>query len=288
MGLKGLNMDKFYKLMQEQKWPDIFLLAKEEHRTLMRNQTEWLSICKFLENEFISYISREKDVLVGKLCFEYLKLDLAKYINISESARKTIEGIGLSALEKSEPSSLIAFSKMCTHSIDAQKFIEKAKEKKVIASQPLPSVPTGKPKAMRVDWLQPLFKSKLESEFYQALKNVFPTYFIYPNVALSNIFDFDKIQDNLGAESKSYFFKAIIDFVVYDPVDNHNPKYFFEVDSAYHDSDKAKRNDALKDDIFSIANIELIRIRPSDQVDGNRFGFETAIRTKVSYIHIKN
>ncbi|WP_429044008.1 DUF2726 domain-containing protein [Aeromonas veronii] len=92
--------------------------------------------------------------------------------------------------------------------------------------------------------------------------------------------------DNLGAESKSYFFKAIIDFVVYDPVDNHNPKYFFEVDSAYHDSDKAKRNDALKDDIFSIANIELIRIRPSDQVDGNRFGFETAIRTKVSYIHI--
>ncbi|MFM5343218.1 hypothetical protein ACEUBQ_00750 [Aeromonas veronii] len=87
-------MDKFYKLMQEQKWPDIFLLAKEDHRTLMRNQTEWLSICKFLENEFISYISREKDVLVGKLCFEYLKLDLAKYINISESARKTIEGIG--------------------------------------------------------------------------------------------------------------------------------------------------------------------------------------------------
>jgi hypothetical protein len=288
MHLKGLDMDKFYKLMQEQKWPDIFLLAKEERRTLMQNQTEWLSICKFLENEFISYISKEKDVLVGKLCFEYLKLDLAKYINISESARKIIEDIGLSALEKSEPSSLIAFSNMCTHSINAKEFIEKAKEKKVTTSQPLQSAPTGKPKAIRVDWLQPLFKSKLESEFYQALKNVFPTYFIYPNVALSNIFDFDKIQDNLGAESKSYFFKAIVDFVVYDPVDNHNPKYFFEVDSAYHDSDKAKRNDALKDDIFSIANIELIRIRPSDQVDGNRFGFETAIRTKISYTHIKN
>ncbi|WP_429044668.1 hypothetical protein, partial [Aeromonas veronii] len=66
---------------------------------------------------------------------------------------------------------------------------------KVRSRPALPSVPTGKPKAMRVDWLQPLFKSKLESEFYQALKNVFPTYFIYPNVALSNIFDFDKIQD---------------------------------------------------------------------------------------------
>lgn len=68
--------------------------------------------------------------------------------------------------------------------------------------------------------MQIAFKSKLESEFYQALKNVFPTYFIYPNVALSNIFEFDKIQEHLGVNSKNYFFKAIIDFVVYDPTDN--------------------------------------------------------------------
>lgn len=281
-------MDRFYKLMQEQKWPDIFLLAKTERHTLRQNQAQWLSICKFLEGEFINYISNEKDILVGKLCFEYSKLDLAKYIHISESARKAIEDIGISALEKSEPSSLTAFSNLCIHSMKAKSFIEKAKEKEVTTSRQLQSTPTYKPKIMRVDWLQPLFKSKLESEFYQALKNVFPTYFIYPNVALSNIFNFDEIQCYLGAESKSYFFKAVVDFVVYDPVDNHNPKYFFEVDSAYHDSDKAKRNDALKDDIFSIANIGLIRIRPGDQVDGNRFGFETAIRTKVSHAHIKN
>ncbi|EQB2605059.1 DUF2726 domain-containing protein [Aeromonas salmonicida] len=281
-------MEEFYKLMQEQKWSEILLLAKTKHNALMRNQAEWQSICRFLESEFISYISNEKYILVGKLCFEYLRLELAKYIYISESARNTIEDIGFSALEKSEPSSLIAFSKLCIHSTNAKEFIEKTKEKEVAASQRLQSTPTGKPKAMRVDWLQPLFKSKLESEFYQALKNVFPTYFIYPNVALSNIFEFDKIQEHLEVNSKNYFFKAIIDFVVYDPTDNHTPKYFFEVDSAYHDTDKAKLNDELKNGIFSIANIELFRIRPSDQIDGNRFGFETAIRTKVSHANIKN
>ena len=68
--LKGLFMEEFYKLMQEQKWSEILLLAKTKHNALMRNQAEWQSICRFLESEFISYISNEKYILVGKLCFE--------------------------------------------------------------------------------------------------------------------------------------------------------------------------------------------------------------------------
>lgn len=268
--------------MQEKKWSDILSLAKTKHRSLMQNQAEWFCICNILEKEFISYISNEKDILVGRLCLEYLKLHHAKYINITEPSHKAIEDIGLSALEKSDPSTLIAFAKLCTHSTNAIKIIEQAKKVKETTSNPTQQSSTPeKTKVKRVDWLQPLFKSKLESEFYQALKNVFPTYFIYPNVAVSNIFEFNKIREHLDQDSKNYFLNAIVDFVVYDPTDNHTPKYFFEVDSVYHDSEKAKRNDALKNNIFSIANIELIRIRPNDQIDGNRFGFETAIRAKV-------
>lgn len=280
--MKGCPMEEFYILMQEQKWSDILSLAKTKHRSLMNNPTEWFNICDILEKEFIAYISKERDILVGRLCMEYLKLNHAKYISITETSHKAIEDIGISALEKSEPSSLIAFAKLCTHSTNARSIIKQAqklKEKTPKSSQQ--STTIEKPKVKRVDWLQPLFKSKLESEFYQALKNVFPTYFIYPNVALSNIFEFDKIREHLDQESKSYFLNAIVDFVVYDPTDNHTPKYFFEVDSVYHDSEKAKRNDALKNNIFSIANIELIRIRPNDQIDGNRFGFEAEIRAKI-------
>lgn len=275
-------MEEFYMLMQEKKWSDILSLAKTKHRSLMQNQAEWFSICNILEKEFISYISNEKDILVGRLCLEYLKLNHAKYINITELSHKAIEDIGLSALEKSDPSTLIAFAKLCTHSTNAIEIIEQTKKTKETTSNPTQQSSTPeKTKAKRVDWLQPLFKSKLESEFYQALKNVFPTYFIYPNVAVSNIFEFNKIREHLEQDSKNYFLNAIVDFVVYDPTDNHTPKYFFEVDSIYHDSEKAKRNDALKNNIFSIANIELIRIRPNDQIDGNRFGFETAIRAKI-------
>lgn len=102
----------------------------------------------------------------------------------------------------------------------------------------------------RLDWLAPLFKSSQELEFYQALKDLYPNYFIYPNVALSNIFNFDGMSEAISSKHQYYFFKAVIDFVVYDPSDFHVPKYFFEVDSHYHDNPKAKIKDQMKNDIF--------------------------------------
>ena len=107
-----------------------------------------------------------------------------------------------------------------------------------------------------------LFKSKQEQNFYEAVRRVFPTYHPYPNVALSCVLDYAAIKDRLTEAQRGYFFRAIIDSVVFDAMSGYEPKYFIELDSSFHDSPQAAANDSLKDAIFKAANTKLIRIRP--------------------------
>lgn len=106
-----------------------------------------------------------------------------------------------------------------------------------------------------------LFKSPQEQNFFHALREAFPHYLPYPNVAMSCVVDLNAIREALTYEEMEYFFKAVIDFVLYDPMSGHEPLHFFELDSKFHESEKAKRNDTLKNSIFNAAGIKLIRIR---------------------------
>ncbi|MDN5047560.1 hypothetical protein O8C97_06870 [Aliarcobacter butzleri] len=107
-----------------------------------------------------------------------------------------------------------------------------------------------------------LFKSNQEVEFFKAFIDVFPHYFTYPNVALSCLIDFDKIKDTLSKDEKIFFFTAIVDCVVFEQVNNNYlPKYFFELDSFYHDNKQQHVKDKMKDNIFSVAGLKLLRIR---------------------------
>lgn len=253
-------MERFYSLMAEKCWPDIFSLAKTEQPNLKRAQVEWGGVCGFLETEFIKYATNEKPVLVAKLCRDYIMLHLSKYIILSDDGLLNIEDIGIEANLQISENEAIAFARICKFSTKAVQLLEQANKPKTAT----PPVDVNRPQATRfkrVDWLCPLFKSPLESHFYQALKEVLPTYFVYPNVALSNIFDFDMIKEHLTGNEKDFYFKGVVDFVVYDPADNHAPKYFFEVDSSFHDKPNAKRLDNLKDSIFDKANIPLYRMR---------------------------
>ncbi len=106
-----------------------------------------------------------------------------------------------------------------------------------------------------------LFKSKQEQHFFEAVRDAFPTYHPYPNVAISCVLNFEAIKARLSQIERDYFFRAIIDCVVFDTRDGYEPRFFIELDSHYHDSQRAKANDALKDAIFTAANVKLIRIR---------------------------
>ncbi|WP_437884434.1 DUF2726 domain-containing protein [Pseudomonas sp. LRF_L74] len=121
--------------------------------------------------------------------------------------------------------------------------------------QTKPEVGTGKAKTIH------LFKSKQQENFYEVIPRFFPTYHFYPNVALSSVLNYPDIKDQLSEKSKSYFFQTIIDSVVFDVSSGHEPRYFIELDSSFHDETKAQANDQLKDSVFRAANTKLIRVR---------------------------
>ena len=106
-----------------------------------------------------------------------------------------------------------------------------------------------------------LFKSQQETEFYLALKRVFPTYQIYPNVALSSVLCFEVLKNILSKNECDFFLRSSVDFVVFEPFKNYLPVYFFEIDSIWHDSNNQKEKDKTKDKIFSLSGQKLYRIR---------------------------
>lgn len=110
-----------------------------------------------------------------------------------------------------------------------------------------------------------LFKSKAELLLYRAVKDVFPNYFVLPNVALNAVLDFEAIREKLTLEEKEYFFKALIDCVVVDTDQGFKAKMFFELDSVFHDTQEGHRKDALKDRILTVSGQQLFRLRPAGQ-----------------------
>lgn len=126
-----------------------------------------------------------------------------------------------------------------------------------------------------------LFKSNQEYSFYKAIREIYPTYFVIPNVSLNAIINFDMISNKLSSEEKKYFFGALIDCVVIDTENNYKPIKFIELDSHYHDKEKQIKNDKMKDNILAVAGLKLIRIRPIKK-NSNENDFITLIRETIS------
>lgn len=114
------------------------------------------------------------------------------------------------------------------------------------------------------DFRKSLFNSNQEVEFFLSLKRVFDSYQVYPNVGLSCILDFDNLSEILTTKERTFFFNSTVDFVILEPFRNYLPIYFFEIDSAWHDTEKQKEKDKMKDRIFSLSGQKLIRIRKND------------------------
>ena len=112
-----------------------------------------------------------------------------------------------------------------------------------------------------VDHTINLFRSRQEEAFFLAVREVFASYFAYPNVALSCLLDFETLRPNLSSAERRFFFRGAVDCVVFDQQAGYRPRYFFELDSPHHDADGRRENDGMKDRILSAAGTKLLRIR---------------------------
>ncbi|CAM3232512.1 DUF2726 domain-containing protein [Rhodothermus bifroesti] len=107
-----------------------------------------------------------------------------------------------------------------------------------------------------------LFRSRQEAVFFQAVREVFLTYLVYPNVALSCLLDYEQLADALTEAERSYVFRAQVDCVVFDPDQDYRPCFCFELDSPLHAAPERQARDQTKARILGLAGLVLYRIRP--------------------------
>lgn len=255
--------ERLFQLLAKKEWNEI---AKILHKNpgIIHTDVIIQQAIKLFENEFFADIqplnAKEK---FSRFEFIGLVVD-AKQSSFSKSFVDRFIDEKLMILNELQSADLIGFASHHQHRPLAKKILSEiySKSPEIIADARHQNVTikTTKTTNSHSKTIK-LFKSQQEENFFEAIRKAFPTYHPYPNVSLSCVINFDEIIQDLTQKQRDYFFKAIIDCVVFDASKGYQPMYFFELDSHFHDDERVKANDNMKDSIFAAANVKLIRIR---------------------------
>jgi len=104
--------------------------------------------------------------------------------------------------------------------------------------------------------------SSQEREFLKAVRQYFPSFWAYPNVPLRNFIEVDGFISRMSERHRSFSWASQVDVLLC--TDDEDPVAGFELDSVLHDAEEAADRDRLKNELFEMAGIPLLRIRPDD------------------------
>jgi len=107
-----------------------------------------------------------------------------------------------------------------------------------------------------------LCDSNQEKEFLRAIRLYFPAMFAYPNVPLQSFIKLEKIGIPVSNSLHRYSRHSRVDVLLC--THEEYPVAGFELDSAWHDRQDARTRDDMKNKLFQLADIPLVRIRPKD------------------------
>lgn len=96
----------------------------------------------------------------------------------------------------------------------------------------------------------------------RAVRQFFPSLQAYPNVPLKNFIDIDKIEATVSARARNYAWTSHADILLCTA--DEDPVAAIELDSIHHDTDEAAERDGLKNTLFELAGLPLVRIRAED------------------------
>lgn len=105
--------------------------------------------------------------------------------------------------------------------------------------------------------------SQQEREFLRAVRQFFPSLQAYPNMPLKNFIDIDKLEATVPARVRSYAWAAQVDVLLCTA--DEDPVAGIELDSVHHDTQEASARDELKNLLFKLAGLPLVRIRADDE-----------------------
>lgn len=105
-----------------------------------------------------------------------------------------------------------------------------------------------------------IFNSNQEKLFFFALRNCFPTHYIYPNAALSTISNSKDIDTILSSAELRFFYNTTVDFIVVDQFNDFKPIFAIELDSEWHRLHNQPEKDKVKNKIMKAIGLTLYRI----------------------------
>jgi len=257
------DRESMYLMLQKHDWDGLAATLVKHEKELKNDPITQQAVMIFESEYFADCAGYASKTRYQKFENISVMIELGRH-GFSKAFQERFIDEKLKVMEELGMDSLLSYALSKQHRPAAQKIIQAKRGSQpeqianarrgdvlVKASQ----VTAGAPKTIK------LFKSRQEEHFFEAVRNVFPTYNPYPNVALSSILDFEAIKDQLTPRQREFFFRAVVDSVVFDARSSFKPKFFIELDSIHHDNARAVENDAMKDAIFKAANVQLIRVR---------------------------
>ena len=107
-----------------------------------------------------------------------------------------------------------------------------------------------------------LCASSQEREFLKAVRQYFPSLRVYPNLPLRNFIDLDAMNNFADDQIRRFCWSSQVDALLC--TEDEDPIAGIELDSMHHDDPAAAARDAMKDKLFAIAGVPLVRIRAED------------------------
>ena len=112
------------------------------------------------------------------------------------------------------------------------------------------------------DFRKNVCASRQEYEFLRAVRQYFPSLQAYPNQPLRNFIDIEKLEGTLPLRARNYAWLAQADVLLCTA--EEDPVMVIELDSVHHDREEVAERDELKNLLFKLAGLPLVRIRAGD------------------------
>lgn len=107
-----------------------------------------------------------------------------------------------------------------------------------------------------------LCASSQEQEFLKAVRQYFPGLRAYPNLPLRNFIDVPALGAFADDAMRRFCWSSQVDVLLC--TEDEDPIAGIELDSLHHDDSEARERDALKNRLFQLAGLPLVRIRADD------------------------
>ena len=112
------------------------------------------------------------------------------------------------------------------------------------------------------DFRKNVCASQQEREFLRAVRQFYPSLQAYPNLPMRSFIDIDKLEGTVPLRARGYAWSAQVDVLLCTA--DEDPVAGIELDSIHHDSEEAVERDELKNLLFKLAGLPLVRIRADD------------------------